>query len=120
MGAMSNITTVLLSPGAWEDDATVVAELNARLRGLPAHPGIPGYWEMKDNSEQATAWGGTKAPPALYAGAFNCLPFDQFARIVAELPWSSPEAFQVMVMFESDDRYQVMTLGDLRAAAAVA
>lgn len=110
---MSNITTVLLSPGGWADDARVVAELNARLDGLPRHS--PGYWELKDTAESASAWGGSKAPPALYAGALNSLPFAEFARIVADLPWSNPEAFQVMVMFDGDDRYRVLPLTDLRA-----
>ncbi|MDR3079833.1 MAG: hypothetical protein LBV60_02700 [Streptomyces sp.] len=113
---MSNITTVLLSPGAWVDDAAVVAELNARLRELPLHPEAPGYWALKNISEASSAWGGTKSPPALYAGALNGLPFDEFARIVAGFPWSVPEAVQMMVMFEQDDTYRVLTIADLRTA----
>ncbi|MEV5944437.1 hypothetical protein [Streptomyces sp. NPDC051994] len=107
---MSNITMLLLSPGGWADDAEAVTELNTRLGGLRPHS--PGYWELRNISDAA---GGSKVPPALYAGALNSLPFAEFAQVVAALPWSNPEEFQVMVMFDGDSRYKALSLTDLRA-----
>ncbi|MGW4652543.1 hypothetical protein [Kitasatospora sp. NPDC004289] len=112
---MSAITTVLLSPGSWEEDQQVLDELNLRLRELD--PEAPGRWRLGNLSADGGSWGGTKYPPALYGGALNHLPFADFARIVAELPWSEPETFQLFVMADQEDRYRVLTLADLRGAA---
>ncbi|MFG3056331.1 hypothetical protein ACGFZP_35995 [Kitasatospora sp. NPDC048239] len=113
---MSEITTVLLSPGGWEEDADVVAALNARLRELGPEP--PDRWALRNIATRDHAWGGTKWPPALYGGALNHLPFDEFARIAGELPWSEPELFQLFVMTQEEDRYRVFTLADLRVWTA--
>lgn len=116
---MSNVTTVLLSPGECHKvEGPVIAELNARLAALlpsgSREAEIPDYWALKPLSETAEAWGGSKWPPALYGGALNNLPFADFARLAAELPWSNPARFQVMAMLGGDDRYRVLTLADLR------
>lgn len=112
---MSAITTVLLSPGGWADDEEAVAELNQHLGEL--NPELPGRWQLRNLSADPHAWGGTKHPPALYGGALNHLPFAVFARIAAELPWSDPKGFQLLVMSDGEARYRLLTLADLRVAA---
>ncbi|MFJ3219525.1 hypothetical protein ACIPLC_26815 [Kitasatospora sp. NPDC086801] len=109
---MSAITTILLSPGGWEEDADVVAELNVRLH--PLSPEVPGRWQLRNIATRDHAWGGTKWPPDVYGGALNHLPFAEFARIVGELPWSEPELFQLFVMAPDEGSYRVLTLADLR------
>lgn len=116
---MSEITTVLISAtGCDEEDDRQINELNAGLRQLRELRGdprdIPDYWALKNIAEPAAAWGGTKAPPALYGGTMNKLPFAQFVALVAGLEWPDPQAFQLMVMSDEDDRYRVLTLADLR------
>ncbi|MFB8237152.1 hypothetical protein ACFC58_11440 [Kitasatospora purpeofusca] len=115
---MSDITVVMLSPGCWADDTDAVAELNARLDLLS--PDLPGRWALRDLGARPEAWGGTKNPPACYGAAFNHLPLDDFLRIVGELTWTEPEAFQLFVMTEQDERYQVLSLAELRVRSATA
>ncbi|MGW2873706.1 hypothetical protein [Kitasatospora sp. NPDC001225] len=110
---MSAITTILLNPGGWADDDDVVAELNARLDLLS--PDLPGRWNLRNISTEDHPWGGTKRPPHLFGGALNHLPFAEFARIAAQLPWSDPEQFQLLVMGDGEGRFRTLTLADLRA-----
>ncbi|MCW2720707.1 hypothetical protein, partial [Pseudonocardia sp.] len=108
------ITTILLSPGAWNDDSEIVAELNRRLATL--HPtGDPAYWQFRQLRD---AFGGSKTPPAISGAALKNFPFVDFCGVVVALPWSEPKDVQVMVMFPEAPTYEVLTVSAWRGGQA--
>lgn len=113
---MSHVTTVLLTSGSCGPQ---IDELNAGLQRLYQSRGgrdTPGHWNLRNLAKFGEAWGGSKYPTDLYGGGLNFLPINEFVALVVGLDWPDPEDFRLMLSFEEDDRWRVLTLADLRRA----
>ena len=102
MGALSEITNLLLAFSILEDTDARVADVDGWLVRNEQRP-LKSVWE---NGE---CCGGPKRMDApLYAGAFNYLPLREFLVFLRTLQWSQPDEVQVILRGPSETGWRVV------------
>lgn len=107
---MSEVTNLILTFQCAEDEAARIEDVNSfEYRGLKMNVVSADF--DKDMEKGYSWYGGTKfLETALYIGAFNHFPLEQFIEHLKKIKWDEPENVQLFVKEQFDFKFRLIEL----------
>lgn len=112
---MSNVTNLILTISCGDDKIDLINQVNSfKYQGIEMNLVSA---DFNKNVDTRTTWyGGTKfLEVGMYIGAFNNFPILEFLIHLKKLNWSEPEAVQVIVKGQDDEKFKIFNIDEIIA-----